>query len=186
MSPYPLSHPKLGNPSPSPSPPKVRSGSIFESHQGRSPFDADEVQFDLGRDYTTDTLKSSPAIAVSSPTANPKKTHARRVSWADQLKPASSDVASKQAEHGSEDDAESANTGSTLSLTSTFDSRPPSPRPAPTSEGADLLDNIDPYETIRKSEGKLMSATLAAAREMSRFKGSMWDPEDDEWLEVDA
>jgi hypothetical protein len=31
-----------------------------------------------------------------------------------------------------------------------------------------------------------MNATLAAAREISPFKGSVWEPEDDEWLEVDA
>ncbi|KAH7088279.1 hypothetical protein FB567DRAFT_494422 [Paraphoma chrysanthemicola] len=31
-----------------------------------------------------------------------------------------------------------------------------------------------------------MSSTLSAAREISRFKGSMWDPEDDEWAEMDA
>jgi hypothetical protein len=186
LSPYPLSPPKLSNTSPSPSPPKLRNEISYKSHRGRSPFDGDGDEFDLGRDYTIAILKSSPAIAVSSASANPKKTHARRISWADQIKPVSSDAASKQTEHGSKDDAESANTGSTLSLTSTFDSRSPSPRPAPTSQGANLLNNINSHKTVRKSEGKLMSATLAAAREMSPYKGSMWDPEDDEWLEVDA
>jgi hypothetical protein len=46
--------------------------------------------------------------------------------------------------------------------------------------------NLNPYKTIRRAEGKLMSSTLSAARDISPFKGNMWDPEDDEWAEMDA
>jgi hypothetical protein len=77
---------------------------------------------------------------------------------------------------GSKDDNVSSEekSGSTLSFTSTSDSG---------SVRALLVSVAQPqgYKTIRKTEGKLMSATLAAARGISQYKGNMWDPEEEEW-----
>jgi hypothetical protein len=117
-------------------------------------------------------LKSSP----TTPTAN-KKPSARRISWADQTNPAPSDTASEQSTLGSKADDEK--TGSTLSLTSTLDF------PRPTSLPTPLL-ALHGHKTIRKPQAKIMSSTLAAAREISPYKGNPWDPDDDEWAEVDA
>jgi hypothetical protein len=157
VSPYPLPYTSPTS--------KLRGRDLFASFSGRSPFDADDDEFDTARKYT---IEESSAVPT---------TRARKISWADQAaNPASSDLASEQAALGSKDDDGSSadKSGSTLSFTSTFDSAsvlaPPVPAARP--QG---------YKTIRKAEGKLMSATLASARSISPYKGNMWDPEEEEW-----
>jgi hypothetical protein len=189
-SPYPLSPPNSAG-SASSSCSKLNGGSLFKSFRGRSPFDANDDKFDLHRPYTFETLKSSlpSALEVSGESSEKPTSDARKVSWVDQAtNHVSSDNTPEQTTLGSKDDAESVNTGSTLSLTLTFVPDPPSPprAPSPSPLQTPLLRNLDGYKTIRKSEGKLMSATLAAARQISPHKGSIWDPEDDEWMEMDA
>lgn len=141
-----------------------------------------------------DSAKSKKSVLVQSNTPSPRVKNTRRVSWADQVANANTNASSidvrgqqvtpdtKQAPQSLQD-TESGISGSTLSLNSPFHSNlslvPKSTR-----------DAIN-YKTIKKSQGtkikqQLNNYTLAAVRDISPFKGSIWDPEDDEWADVDA
>lgn len=110
---------------------------------------------------------------------SPRNQYLRRVSWVDQISntnnPSSHDTPN-QAPHCSKA-APSTDNGSTLS----YNSPPNSTAPLTPSTR-----NV--YKTICKSQGaKLNRASkLAALPNPSPFQGSIWDPSDDEWAEVDA
>tara|TARA_R110002003_G_scaffold121_7_gene10704 strand:- start:559 stop:2529 length:1971 start_codon:yes stop_codon:yes gene_type:complete len=192
LSPSKIRSPRLSSPYPLPRPSpsaeieeeetstKLQSGDYFKSFRGRSPFDADDDEFDNTRRYTTETSSSPSPTSIL--TANRRPKHNRKISWADQLaktnsnsNPAPSHDTSEQAALGSKGDAASA-----VTSTSTSDN-------FPLNLPAHLHAlKLDPYKTIRRAEGKLMSSTLSAARDISPFKGNMWDPEEDEWAEMDT
>jgi hypothetical protein len=156
-SPYPSA-------TPSPAKPKPLANNFFVSFNGRSAFDADDDEFDDQRKYT---------IEASSPTAS---TRSRAISWANQVAYANSaafDDVSERAGRG-EDGHKSS---STVSVTSTFE-------PTPFAAQHSTTTSRQNYKTIRKSQGKLMSATLKAARGISPYQGNMWDPEEDEWMDA--
>jgi hypothetical protein len=123
------------------------------------------------RKYTNHTVSS----------ANHRQSQALKIGLADPIaSSAPFDLASEQSTLGSKADNGSSaeKSSSTLSLTSTLKFAPPL-----TPAG---LQHFDYNSTVLKAGGELMSATLAAARDISPFKGSVWEPEDDEWSEVDA
>jgi hypothetical protein len=94
--------------------------------------------------------------------------HARSISWLDQpAHPAPPDRASKQTVLRSKDDNASSH-GSTVSLASTL-------------ELAFAPSSTSPSKPTKHSQ---MKASLAAARKIIQFKGSIWDPEDEEWLDA--
>jgi len=113
-------------------------------------------------------LNASPTTALSTSPTTPTP-RVRSISWADQTSPAPSEPPSEKAALGSKDDDDK--TSSTLSLSSNSSHTPPA--------------HLDGSKTIRAPQGKIMSSTLAIARDISPHKGSLWDPDDDEWAEVD-
>jgi hypothetical protein len=163
-SPYPLPTPSPALPNPSPAS-KPQSKNCFASFNGRSVFNADDDEFDNSRKYT---VEPSSSTVVS--------TRARAISWADQVAKAnanpaaSSDDAWEQAGLGAKDE-EMEKSGSTVSLTE------------PSLPFAAQLSTKTP-RSIGTSQGKRMSATLAAARGISPYQGNMWDPEEDEWMDA--
>jgi hypothetical protein len=155
--PYPLATPITPPPKT-----KTKTKNFFASFNGRSAFDADDDEFDDQRKYTID---ASPAVSR----------RGRAISWADETanaNPAASGDVSEQAGR-SEDGDESS---STVSVTSTSEHMPIVAQ----------LSLATPrfYQTIKKSQGKLMSAILKAARGISPYQGNMWDPEEDEWMDA--
>jgi hypothetical protein len=152
----------LPNPSPASKP---QSTNFFTSFNGRSAFDADDDEFDNVRKYT-----------IEPPSSTAVSTRARAISWADQVAKAnanpaaSSDDAWEQAGLGAKDE-EMEKSGSTVSLTE------------PSLPFAAQLSTKAP-RSIGTSQGKRMSATLAAARGISPYQGNMWDPEEEEWMDA--
>jgi hypothetical protein len=155
-SPYPSA-------TPSPAKPKPLTNNFFASFNGRSAFDADDDEFDNEQKYT---IELSPVVSA----------RGRAISWADQIanaNSAASDDVPGQARCG-EDEAKSS---STVSVTSTF-------KPMPFTAQRSATTSRHNYKTIGKSQGKLMSATLQAARGISPYQGNLWDPEEDEWMDA--
>jgi hypothetical protein len=176
LTPTTIASPRLHSPYPLPStspesPSKLQGGSFFQSFRSRSPFDADEDEFSNSRSYTTAALSSPP----TTPKAN-WTSRVRSISWADQANPAPSEITSDQLQTklGSKDNDDE-NNRATLSLTSTLDFAPSSTAAVP----------LNGSKSIRAPQGRIMSSALTAARDISQHKGNMWDPDDDEWADVD-
>jgi hypothetical protein len=145
------------------------------------------------RKYIATRPKKSALAATDTPSPHLETKHKRAVSWVDQVanghisapSPSSDlDLKIEQAAHGSNDarppplhraaDTDSESTGSTVSLNSPF-----------ASKVSVVLTTPAPQAT--KVSQLLRDSTLAASRNLSTFKGtSMWDPDDDEWADVDA
>jgi hypothetical protein len=50
--------------------------------------------------------------------------------------------------------------------------------------GLGKLENLNTYTNT--AEAQNIKDTMEAARAMTPLKGSIWEPEDDEWMDVDA
>jgi hypothetical protein len=165
------------------SPRKNAAGSALLRSSSRDSWGVKDNDFEH-HSYLTAKFKKTALTLMDSPSPRRKTKHKRTVSWTDQITDGStkspspsSDV--EQSTHGSDDEqvpqsyreanTENSNsTGSTLSLNSSFNSNDNLTRLSPTPQALE-----DP--------------TLAASRDFSPFKGKpLWDPDDDEWADVDA
>jgi hypothetical protein len=138
--------------------------------------------------YPAINIRASTTISKRDTNKTTRRLHDRKVSWANQttsrrLRPTSSQATPEQAAHKSfyEDGPSRESTGSTLSLTSTLGDSPASAR---TTSSIPNKNNTDPGEHSEPTRDKKMSATLAVARNLNQNKCSIWNPDDDEWLDA--
>lgn len=113
----------------------------------------------------------------------------RKIGWVDQTtnrhhRPAPSNPTPEQAAHRFFYDGgiSRESTGSTLSLTSTFDDTPTVASTLPLTPPKENV--TDPKGNSELKTNQRMSSTLAAAHDVNRNNGSIWDPDDDEWLDA--
>lgn len=151
-----------------------------DSSRRRSPFDAEDEAFDNGHSHV-----------VSGSNPSPGSTDTKNV-----LKNTSSTQKSIQSEYTSEGTklgSKHAATNGDTPLDSTFTLATAQPHLDPPPTTTPALPTTGPYKTLHKAHGRkvagqLKSMTLEAARGISPFirSSNMWDPEDDEWEEINT